>query len=481
MEFLLVKATAYRAPNPTVSARAMAIGAMLLSNPSERFVFSILALVWNELMAWRQKMMDIANRVNPMRRSPLLSTDGVESVNELRPNSPVATDPNVTEVCNHLRNVRCVFWGGVRKSMRGGRTTTHLVCKVNLGINLSHVCGEKAGVILLLCHKDASKNKQDRNYNNMRIASNRRWFCAAPAIKCILPPRGLWVVAVPIGNLADITQRAQYALTHADLILCEDTRRTAQLLSLLGVESFMPRLNRFDTHSRDAERWINQLNLGRTICLVSDAGTPAISDPGALLVEQATKRGIPVAPIPGASAITALLSVCGFKETAFTFRGFYPRKETEHAVEVQMMRQAVLLQCSSTFVYFDSPLRIAKTLQRIATSFPSLEPLLIVAKELTKLHEHVFRGNTCEEVSKAVEHNLQETGEVGEWCFAVHFPRSATTESNTVSTEHWSKTLQCLLRANVSVSESTKLVCEAFPQVNKKDVYREALRVKETL
>ncbi|KAH9259217.1 hypothetical protein BASA81_002260 [Batrachochytrium salamandrivorans] len=293
---------------------------------------------------------------------------------------------------------------------------------------------------------------------------------------------GLWVVGVPIGNLADMSPRAKSVLTSADLILCEDTRRTAQLLQLLGVESFMPRLNRFDAHSRDAAKWINQIKLGKSICLVSDAGTPGISDPGALLVQAAALSSISVCPIPGPSAMTALLSICGFPEPSFAFRGFYPRKDKEHELEVKFMVQSSVHHACRTFVYFESPLRIAKTLERIALSLPPTATM-VVAKELTKLHEQVFRGATCREVAQRVSQNLLESGEVGEWCFAVYFPRTKDDgeddgEGGAVPTsEAWGKALQCLLQANVSVSESAKQVAQVFG-VNKKEAYKEALRIK---
>lgn len=287
----------------------------------------------------------------------------------------------------------------------------------------------------------------------------------------------LWVVGVPIGNLADLSPRAKAVLTSADLILCEDTRRTAQLLQLLGVESFMPRLNRFDAHSRDAAKWVNQLRLGKSICLVSDAGTPAISDPGALLVQAAALSGISASPVPGPSAMTALLSVCGFPEPSFAFRGFYPRKDKEHELEVGFMVRSSAHHACRAFVYFESPLRIAKTLDRIAASLPPTATM-VVAKELTKLHEHVFRGATCREVAQRVSQNLLESGEVGEWCFAVYLPEEDKEDEGAgPNSEAWGKALQCLLQANVSVSESAKQVAQVFG-VNKKEAYKEALRIK---
>jgi 16S rRNA (cytidine1402-2'-O)-methyltransferase len=144
--------------------------------------------------------------------------------------------------------------------------------------------------------------------------------------------QGLWVVATPIGNLSDLSARCREALEQAEVILCEDTRRTLNLLRALDIPSD-GRLKRFDAHteSESTSFWINQLLKGRKIALVSDAGTPAVSDPGARLVSEARRQGICVTPFPGPSAVMALLSVSGFQETAFTFSWIFS-KETGRTV-----------------------------------------------------------------------------------------------------------------------------------------------------
>src|SRR4051812_7937426 len=134
-------------------------------------------------------------------------------------------------------------------------------------------------------------------------------------------PAGLWVVATPIGNLGDLSPRAAQALGEADVILCEDTRRTGTLLAAAGIES-EARLRRMDAHAseREVARAVGDLRDGKRLALVTDAGTPSISDPGARLVQAAHEAGIQVTPIPGASAPAALLSAAGFTETSFVFR-----------------------------------------------------------------------------------------------------------------------------------------------------------------
>ncbi|MGZ3709749.1 MAG: SAM-dependent methyltransferase, partial [Bdellovibrionota bacterium] len=192
-----------------------------------------------------------------------------------------------------------------------------------------------------------------------------------------LPP-GLWIVATPIGNLQDLSPRARQALEDAHAVLCEDTRRTAALMSAVGA----PRdgLERFDAHSTPGQvrKIVERLGQGENLALVTDAGTPAVSDPGAALVAEARAAGIVITPIPGPSAPVALLSVAGFRATEFTFGGFFPRKPGE--------RRELLKSCekdgiSRIFVWFESPQRISEALAAVAEAQPAAR--VIAGKELT--------------------------------------------------------------------------------------------------
>ena len=195
----------------------------------------------------------------------------------------------------------------------------------------------------------------------------------------------LYIVATPIGNLRDITLRAVDVLTAASRILAEDTRRTRALLNHLGI-SGKP-VSRFDAHASDADvsRAIEHLAAGETTAIVTDAGTPVVSDPGSALIRAAAVRGIPVVPIPGPSALTAAVSISGLVEGPFWFLGFYPRtsKSRDDAAER-------IVQTTDPVVFFEAPTRIAKTLSELAVRMPHREA--IVARELTKLHEEVLRG-----------------------------------------------------------------------------------------
>ncbi|NDD91781.1 hypothetical protein EBZ37_06825 [bacterium] len=158
---------------------------------------------------------------------------------------------------------------------------------------------------------------------------------------------GVWVVATPIGNLSDMTERGRLALEHAHWIACEDTRRTRALLSALSISASDPlggsRLRRYDRHTAPTlvRQWIQEIKQsGASIAVVSDAGTPAISDPGALLVQVAHEEGVAVTPVPGPSAVAALLSVSGWPEAeSFGFLGFLPRSEAAVRESIERLLQ----------------------------------------------------------------------------------------------------------------------------------------------
>ncbi len=204
----------------------------------------------------------------------------------------------------------------------------------------------------------------------------------------------LYVVATPIGNLGDLTLRAIETLRAADRVVAEDTRRARGLLSHLGI-SGKP-VDRVDEHAPEAAvaRVVDHLAAGEAVALVTDAGTPIVSDPGTALVRAAVAAGIAVVPIPGASAVMAAVSVAGLVEDAFTFRGFLPRAGRERRdalARVQATEEAVVL--------FEAPGRIAETLADLAKSAPTRRA--VVTRELTKLHEEILRGTLAELADRA--------------------------------------------------------------------------------
>lgn len=201
----------------------------------------------------------------------------------------------------------------------------------------------------------------------------------------------LYVVATPIGNLQDITLRALETLKTVDLIAAEDTRHTKKLLQHYSIET--PLIS-FHQHSGAGriEQIIRRLQAGESVALVTDAGTPGISDPGGALVEAAHQAGIRVIPIPGASAVTAVLSAAGLPAHRFRFEGFPPRKEGARGKFFEAMQGE-----DAPIVFYESPHRLLKTLQ---AAYEALgDCTVVVGRELTKQYEEIFRGALSEAIA----------------------------------------------------------------------------------
>lgn len=218
------------------------------------------------------------------------------------------------------------------------------------------------------------------------------------------PARGkLFVVASPIGNLSDISPRAGQVLAAADLIVAEDTRRSGRLLAHLGISRPLASCHRFN-EARSLERFLRELAQGKTLALISDGGTPAISDPGHRLVAAAAEAGHEVIPIPGPCAAAAALSVAGFPADRFTFRGFLPSRRTARRKEIRE-----LARLAETIVLYEAPHRLLECLEDLAAEFPSRP--MIVCRELTKLHEELLRGS-AEELAEQLAEREKILGEI---------------------------------------------------------------------
>lgn len=198
----------------------------------------------------------------------------------------------------------------------------------------------------------------------------------------------LFLVATPIGNLSDITFRAVETLRRVDLILCEDTRYSSRLLQHYQIAKPCKSLHKFNESARMAEI-IDLLKEGKKIALISDAGTPGISDPGESLVKSAMEAHIPTIPIPGPCAAIAAISCSGLPTTLFQFCGFLPRKEGE-------LKKALLtiLAYPGTSICYESPKRINAALKLLNALAP--ERQLVIAREMTKIHESFTKGNSSE-------------------------------------------------------------------------------------
>jgi 16S rRNA (cytidine1402-2'-O)-methyltransferase len=236
------------------------------------------------------------------------------------------------------------------------------------------------------------------------------------------------------------------------------------LINYLGSKA---KLKRIDAHSteRDLNAVCSLLEEGKRIAYVSDAGTPGISDPGAKLVSTARSAGFSVVPIPGVSAVTALMSVSGFLSSDFSFHGFYPRKNNDQLMELNKYSHL-----GGVHVWFESPERIRASLDNIVKLFPNVQ--VIVAKELTKLFESFFVGNASEMFPLVAKH-LESQGERGEWCFAIDFEKGIAESVDDVA---WKSALICLKECGISQSQSVNVVCQQFG-VRKNQIYSTALEI----
>jgi 16S rRNA (cytidine1402-2'-O)-methyltransferase len=198
----------------------------------------------------------------------------------------------------------------------------------------------------------------------------------------------LYVVGTPIGNLGDLSDRARETLASVDLVAAEDTRRTGKLLAHAGIRA--PMLSLFEGNERQRiDELLERLSEGATVALVSDAGMPAVSDPGFRLLRAAVEAGIGISVVPGPSAVTAALVVSGLPTDRWVFEGFLPRRPSE-----RRSRLRALAHDPRTVVLFESPLRVVTLLRDVLVELGDRRAA--VARELTKIHEEVLRGRVSE-------------------------------------------------------------------------------------
>lgn len=239
-------------------------------------------------------------------------------------------------------------------------------------------------------------------------------------------PRGrLDIVATPIGNLSDLSPRAKAALAEADVIAAEDTRHTLGLLQSIGVSRPLVSLHEHN-ESRRVPELLARLQDGAVVALVSDAGTPLLSDPGFELVSLAARAGIDVRAIPGPSAITAALAVAGLPTDRFCFEGFLPARASERRERI-----ASLVDETRTLVFFEAPHRIAECLVDLAAAMGN-EREAVIAREISKAHETIYRGTLAQLVARSQsEANLAR----GEITLVVHGAAHAANRGETLQLE----------------------------------------------
>lgn len=271
---------------------------------------------------------------------------------------------------------------------------------------------------------------------------------------------GLYLVATPIGNLGDITLRALAALASAHVIYCEDTRHSRTLLSHFGIDR---PLRAYHEHNAEAERprILKLLAEGQRIALISDAGTPLVSDPGYKLVREAVDAGHGVCALPGASAVMAGLTVSALGTDAFLFAGFLPPKEG-----ARRTRLGELKAVPATLIFFEAPSRIAAALADLAHMYPDRQVSL--ARELTKRFEEVWRGTTHELAARAAQTDVK-----GEIVLIVEAPKPTVVSDEAITTE-----LQRVL-PDMSFRDAVRTITEHFGAPRSR-VYELALALKGT-
>jgi 16S rRNA (cytidine1402-2'-O)-methyltransferase len=269
----------------------------------------------------------------------------------------------------------------------------------------------------------------------------------------------LYVVATPIGNLEDITYRAVRVLTEVSLIAAEDTRVTQKLLRHFNIQTPVKSYYK-DRETKQAHEFIAILEDGRDLGLVSDAGTPAVSDPGQILVELCHVRGIQVIPIPGPSAVVSLVSCSGLCKDGFSFIGFLPSKKS---AKIKILQPFLQEKCG--FVFYDSPRRILKTLAVCAELFTSRR--FCLGRELTKLHEEINVG-TAQELFDLYDSRQSIKGE-----FVVVVDGDA---SNELCLDDSSALLELLKEQGYTMKDAVKKISKDLG-LTKSAVYEDGLRV----
>jgi 16S rRNA (cytidine1402-2'-O)-methyltransferase len=216
----------------------------------------------------------------------------------------------------------------------------------------------------------------------------------------VKPKKGtLYIVSTPIGNLEDITLRALRILKEVDLIAAEDTRNTGLLLKHFGIQK--PLTSYFEGNEQKKKEFIlSRLKQGNRIALVSDAGTPGISDPGFRLIQTAIENQIPIVPIPGPSAVITALSVSGLPTDSFLFKGFLPHKSNKRRDLLNQLKEV-----KETLIFYESPHRLTETIKDILEILGDRE--IVLTRELTKIYEEILRGKMSEVQNQITERKLK--------------------------------------------------------------------------
>ena len=280
----------------------------------------------------------------------------------------------------------------------------------------------------------------------------------------------LFIVATPIGNARDMSPRGTDILERVDVIAAEDTRRSAVLLNKLGIRNKLASNHKFNEHGK-ARYFIGLLKDGRSVAVITDAGTPCISDPGNELIKSAVAEGIRVVGVPGACAAVTALSVSGFDLSAFVFRGFFPRENADRGRLLDQMRRGA----ARTYVFYESPKRVMDAVEYFIREAVPCQ--MCLCNDLTKLHETAFRG-----VPEQVRDQLLAKGEYdkGEFCLVVELDEAylAPRQEHVVSAE--ALLVDAMVRGDCRAKDAIKKVlADEANTYSKNELYAASLRLKE--
>jgi len=279
----------------------------------------------------------------------------------------------------------------------------------------------------------------------------------------------LYIIATPIGNIEDITDRAKRILSEADIVAAEDTRTAQRLFNILGIKNKVISNHKFN-EKHQVEFLISELEDGKNVALVSDAGTPCISDPGGVVVKAAAERGIDVIGVCGASSVITALSISGLCFGSFAFYGFLPKEINEIKRVINIARK----NSTTTSVFFESPKRIKKALKIFMDETPDAE--LCLCNDMTKMFERIYRGNPAKILD---ELNSNPSAEKGEYTLVADLGSVQETTVDSRQT-YEAMLIDHVVRNGSSMKEAVNELAKMHKRnAAKKDFYSAALNLKK--
>ena len=277
----------------------------------------------------------------------------------------------------------------------------------------------------------------------------------------------LYVVATPIGNLNDISKRALDILSEVDFIACEDTRQTIKLLNHYDIKKKMVSYHKFNEKGKSISL-VNDLLNGKNIALVSDAGTPCISDPGYNLVKEARDNNIEVLGVPGASAMVTALSISGLSTTNFSFLGFLSNDTSKFNKEIELIKESKI----RTYVIYESPKRIVNLVSILKTNFPN--STLFIANDITKIHEKGIYGK-IDYVYDLIK--ADSNTEKGEYVLILEKDDVKDDTEENISLE--AMIVDTVVKNNCTIKDSIRIILEKNKNIKKNDLYKASLNLKD--